>query len=143
IMALINQAKGSRQGNPNYVLYKLAAQVGNTCTSKANPASTCIFYDIPSGSTIAMPCANGKPNCNVANSADSVGVLSGYATSSGYDLATGLGSVNAANLIKNWKNFPLSASTTMLTLTPPNGSTLTTLSHGQSVGVNISVAPRS
>ena len=143
IMALINQAKGSRQGNPNYVLYKLAAQARNTCTSAANPVSTCVFYDIPSGSTIAMPCENGKPNCNLANSADSVGVLSGYATSSGYDLATGLGSVNAANLIKNWKSFPLTASTTTLKLTPPNGSTLTTLTHGQSVGVNISVAPQS
>lgn len=143
IMALVNQATGSRQGNPNYVLYKLASQGGNTCTSTANPASACIFYDIPSGFTIAMPCANGKPNCNVLSSGDTVGVLSGYATSSGYDLATGLGSVNAANLIKNWKSFPLTASTTTLTLTPPNGSTLSTLRHGQSVGVNISVAPQS
>ena len=143
IMALIDQATGSRQGNPNYVLYKLAAQGGNTCTSTANPASTCIFYDVPSGFTIAMPCVNGKPNCNVLSSGDTVGVLSGYATSSGYDLATGLGSVNAAKLIKNWKSFPLTASTTTLTLTPPNGSTLSTLRHGQSVGVNVNVAPQS
>jgi hypothetical protein len=101
-----------------------------------------VFYDVPSGFTIAMPCAKGKPDCNFTTPGDAVGVLSGYPTSSGYDLATGLGSVNAANLIKNWKSFPLTASMTTLTLTPPTGSTLTTLTHGQSVGVNIHVAPQ-
>jgi len=136
IMALVNQATGSRQGNANYILYKLAGQAGNTCTSAANPASTCVFYDVPSGSTIAMPCANGSPNCTVSTAGDSIGVLSGYATSSGYDLATGLGSVNAANLIGKWKNFSLTPSTTALTLN--NGSPVN-ITHGESVPVSISV----
>ena len=140
IMALINQATGSRQGNPNPILYKLAAQSGNTCNSAANPASTCMFYDAPSGFTIAMPCATGSTSdCVTKTAGDSVGVLSGYATASGYDLATGLGSVNANNLITNWKNFSLTPSTTALTLTPPAGGTLSNLKHGQSVSVSINV----
>jgi subtilase family serine protease len=139
IMALVNQATGSRQGNANYILYKLAAEKGATCVSAASPASTCVFYDIPSGSTIAMPCASGSPNCTVTTPGDQFGVLSGFSTTSGYDLATGLGSVNATNLIAKWTNFKLTPSSTTLTLTPPNGSTLTTLTHGQSVSVSSDV----
>ena len=139
IIALVNQATGSRQGNANYILYKLAAEKGATCVSAASPASTCVFYDIPSGSTIAMPCASGSPNCTVTTAGDQFGVLSGFSTTSGYDLATGLGSVNAANLIAKWTNFKLTPSSTTLTLTPPNGTTLTTLTHGQSVSVSSNV----
>jgi subtilase family serine protease len=139
IMALVNQATGSRQGNANYILYKLAAEKGAACVSAASPASTCVFYDIPSGSTIAMPCASGSPNCTVTTPGDQFGVLSGFSTTSGYDLATGLGSVNAANLIAKWTNFKLTPSSSTLTLTPPNGSTLTTLTHGQSVSVSSNV----
>lgn len=138
IMALVDQAKGSRQGNANYVLYKMARQSGYTCTSVANPASSCVFYDMPSGSTIAMPCASGRGGCT-SSGGDLYGVLSGYATASGYDRATGLGSVNATNLISKWTNFPLTPSSTSLTLTPPSGSTLTTLTHGQAVSVSTTV----
>jgi pro-kumamolisin-like protein/Big-like domain-containing protein len=136
IMALVDQATGSRQGNANYILYKLAAQTGNTCTSAANPASTCVFYDVPIGSTIAMPCASGSPNCTVTTPGDQFGVLSGFATAKGYDLATGLGSVNAANLVSKWKNFALKSSSTALTL---NSGTAVNIIHGQSVPVSIGV----
>jgi hypothetical protein len=139
IMALVNQATGSRQGNANYALYKMAAQSGNTCTSAANPASSCIFYDIPAGSTNAMPCASGSPDC--ASDGFVVGVLSengapAYNTAAGYDLATGLGSVNAANLVTKWKNSALTASSTTLSLN--SGATIN-ITHGQSVNVSIGV----
>jgi Pro-kumamolisin, activation domain/Bacterial Ig-like domain (group 3) len=138
MMALVNQATASRQGNANYVLYQLAAQSGATCVSAASPASTCVFYDVPSGSTIAMPCAKGSPNCTVSNPSDSIGVLSGYSTTTGYDLATGLGSVNAGNLISKWMNFALTlqSSTTTLSL----GGSPVTITHGQGVGLGILVA---
>jgi hypothetical protein len=141
IMALVNQATGSRQGNANYILYKLAAQSGASCSS-ASPTPACVFYDVPSGSTIAMPCAKTSPNCTVTNPSDSLGVLSGYATTSGYDLATGLGSVNAANLISKWTTFAgsLTPSTTTLSLNSGNPVSIT---HGQSVSVAIGVAPGS
>ncbi len=147
IMALVNQATGQRQGNANYVLYKLAAATGNTCTSLAYPLTTCVFYDVPSGSTIAMPCAQGTPDdptqsatpCSVELSGDTVGILSGYDAGTGYDLATGLGSVNAANLIAKWKTFDssLTPSSTTLSLTAATG--LDTLTHGESVQASVTV----
>src|SRR5207245_5755342 len=78
IMALINQQMASqglsaRQGNANYVLYKLAAQ---------QPTA---FHDVTSG-TIAMPCLKGSPNCTTTNSAHSYGTLTGFKTGTGYHL---------------------------------------------------------
>ncbi len=141
IMALVDQKTGSRQGNANYILYKLAAQSGASCNSSSGAGTNCVFYDTTNG-TIAMPCVGGSPNCKPSNPSDTVGVLPGYATTSGYDLATGLGSVNTNNLVKAWTKAETAfeTSTTMLTLTPPNGVTLNTLVHGQSVGVNIGVS---
>ena len=140
IMALVNQATGARQGNANYVLYKLASQSGNTCTSAALAASTCVFYDIPSGSTIQMPCLSGSLNCVTTLNTDANGVLSGYAAGSGYDLATGLGSVNAANLISKWVSFQSSLSPTRTTLNL-NGGAPVNVSHGQSITVVVDVVP--
>jgi subtilase family serine protease len=138
IMALVNQATGSRQGNAANVLYKLAGQAGNSCNSTSGAGTGCVFYDTTNG-TIAMPCAKGSPNCIVNNQADQVGILSGYATTTGYDLATGLGSVNANNLIKAWStaSTALKSSTTVLTLNSGNAVDIT---HGQSVNLAINVA---
>ena len=61
------------------------------------PAAGCVFNDVTTD-TIAMPCVKGTANCTVTNSSDRYGVLSGYSSTVGYDLATGLGSVNAANI---------------------------------------------
>lgn len=140
IMALVNQATGSRQGNANFDLYAMAAKSGASCNSSNGPGANCQFYDVTNG-TIEMPCVKGSPNCNVSNQADAVGILSGYNTSSGYDLATGLGSVNAANLVNAWKSFALTLkpSSTALTLTAPSGGSLGNLTHGQTVTFNTSV----
>jgi len=138
IMALVNQETQSRQGNANYVFYKLAAQQNSSsCNSSTGPASTCVFNDITQG-TVAMPCAKGSPNCTTSNSAHQFGVLSGYTTTAGYDLATGLGSVNAANLVNKWSSVILKPSvTTFTTLSPA------TITHGQAVNVSVTVAPQS
>jgi subtilase family serine protease len=141
VMALVNQAHG-RQGNANYVLYPLAT-AANTCASTAAAVSktSCIFYDTQTGNNSVI-CAGGSPNCSVATSGQYGIIVSGnaaaYPTTAGYDLATGLGTVNVANLVQNWKsNFTTAATTLTLTPTPP--ATLTTLVHGQAVGFNISV----
>jgi uncharacterized protein (TIGR03437 family) len=68
-------------GNINPVLYRLA---------QSNPA---VFHDVTSGSN-AVPCAAGSPDC-----ADGV---FGYSTGIGYDLATGLGSVDISALANAW-----------------------------------------
>ncbi len=102
---------------PNHVLYKLASSTAQriaNCNSSTNPASTSIFNDVTSG-TDATPCAAASPKCTLSVPADTYGILSGYNTSTGYDLATGLGSVNAYNLVHNW-SAPGIATTTSLSL---------------------------
>jgi len=99
MMAMVVQNTKSRQGNPNPVFYKLAAQqTAAACNASGVPSNGCIFHDVTAG-TIAMPCARGSPNCVVTNSRDQYGILSGFDAGVGYDLATGLGSVDAFNLV--------------------------------------------
>jgi hypothetical protein len=137
IMALVTQKAGARQGNPNFVLYKLSGQSGASCPSSSSEAASCIFNDVTVG-TIAMPCTSGTTNCTTKSSGHAYGILSGYGTTAGYDLATGLGSVNAANLVNKWSSVSFLASQTTLTLTPTSG-----LTHGQSVNFTIQVKPAS
>jgi subtilase family serine protease len=137
IMALVNQQTGSRQGNANYVFYKLAAKdTLSSCNSSSNPASSCIFNDVTSG-TNAMPCAAGSPNCTTTPG-DLYGILTGYNAGTGYDQATGLGSVNAHNLVTQWRSIASLPSTTTL-----NSLTPTTTTHGQPVNFSVSVRPES
>ena len=122
IMALVNQKWGP-QGNANFVLYRLPAKQPNA------------FHDIPAGTTIAVPCLTGTLNCTTSTGGDAYGILSGYNTTTAYDLATGLGSVDAANLVNNWNKATFTPTTTTLTL----GTA--TVTHGTAVPVTISVNP--
>src|SRR6266446_3461640 len=140
LLALVNQKTGARQGNANFTFYSLAAkQSSSSCNSSTGPAATCVFNDVTSG-TIATPCVTGSPNCTTANAGDQMGILSGYQAAAGYDLATGLGSVNANNLVNNWNSASGTASTTMLTL---NGGNVVNITHGTPVSVAVSVSPTS
>jgi hypothetical protein len=116
ILALVEQKNGAFQGQANYVLYQLAQIEGNSCDSskQTNPAAhaTCVFYDVTSGSN-AVPCAGGSPRCSSTASGTN-GFLTGNAAGPGYDLATGLGSVEAANLANAWENVVLAGSQTTL-----------------------------
>jgi hypothetical protein len=140
IMALINQNNG-RQGNANPVLYKIAATSGQSCNSSTEnlSGSTCAFNDVTKGNN-SVPCAGSSLNCS-STTASTTGVLvsaaspttPAWTTAAGYDLATGLGSVNVTNLATQWPlavgNFH--ATTTALTI---NGGTSTvTITHGTSV----------
>ncbi len=151
IMALVNQkmaAQGSsaRQGNANYVLYKLAAQNGASCDSStvAVTGNSCIFYDITKGNN-SVPCTFNSPNCGTAP-INGYGVLvdpnnpgnPAWLATAGYDRATGLGSVNAANLVNGWSMVSFTPSTTTLTHLSP-----TSISHGQPVSISAMVAPQS
>jgi hypothetical protein len=144
IMALVNQAHGP-QGNANYVLYPLAAGSGASCNSSATPVtnSTCIFYDVTVGNNSVI-CQGGSPNCSNTNIASGQygimvsGGLPAYNTTTGYDLATGLGSVNAANLVNNWtSNFTPSTATLALSTSPATNPI--TLTHGQAINFTIDV----
>jgi hypothetical protein len=103
IMALINQKAGASQGNPNAELYALAAQqnYSNCSAASVSNSGSCLFNDINSGN-IQTPCYAGSLNCTVQTSGDKLGILSGYSATTGYDKATGLGSLNVANVAKAW-----------------------------------------
>jgi subtilase family serine protease len=128
IVALLDQRAATlsgqtgSQGNLNPELYELASgQVAANCNS-SSPASTCIFNDITIG-TNAQPCANPSPDCTVVGS-DTYGILTGFNATTGYDLATGLGSVNAANLVNSWDqaDFSLSAAPVSLSIASAGGN---------------------
>ena len=103
VMALINQKVGSTQGNPNSVFYSLAAKqtYGNCSAESTTNSSACYFNDIDTG-TIAAVCYGGTVNCTPQTSGDTLGILPGYAATAGYDKATGLGSLNVANVVNGW-----------------------------------------
>jgi subtilase family serine protease len=114
IMAIVNQAYGP-QGQANYELYPLAAKMPTA------------FHDIQAG-TNQMPCLAGSPNCTN-------GELTGYAATPGYDLATGLGSIDANVLVTNW-NSRSNGTATTTTFTPSS----TSFTHGTAVTLKTSVA---
>ena len=89
LMAIVNQYTKTTNGNPNSKLYALASSA---------PA---VFHDVTSGSN-AVPCEGGSPNCSAAAPSTNVGTMKGYSAGAGYDLATGLGSVDANALVTAW-----------------------------------------
>jgi subtilase family serine protease len=115
--ALVNQKTGERQGNPNPVYYKLARQEygsqGNTsCVSISAPASSCIFYDettdddytVPQNNSV--PCAGTVdcyyPNPGALGELSTSGAAVSFQSTMGWDFPTGIGSINATNLVNNW-----------------------------------------
>jgi hypothetical protein len=150
IMALVNQATNSRQGNPDFVLYGLAASSANykagNCNA-ASPATGCVFNDVNIAKNTGGVAWNNSVACTAASSADcsnqgtGFGILvSGgnpaFVSAAGYDMATGLGSVNVANLLSSWTSFSRTATTT--TLTNASGSPVTA---GTNFSVTIGVTP--
>jgi len=133
IIALVNQkfGPGQRQGNANYALYNtysLAKTAGNVCNSTTQFAtSTCVFYDITKGNN-SVACQGGKPNCSNTNTATgqfgfmatSAGSTNpAFNTAAGFDLASGLGTVNVSNLMSTWSVPSRTATTTILTTPTP------------------------
>jgi subtilase family serine protease len=114
IQALVNHARGAKQGNPDPVLYKLArGEYGASGDANCNSSlgnkvgSKCIFHDVTEGDE-DVPCVKASPNCFAPSG--KFGVLSksgssykpAFVTAKGWDFATGIGSINAANLVKAW-----------------------------------------
>jgi uncharacterized protein (TIGR03437 family) len=102
LVGILNQylvAKGTLTqpglGNVNPVLYRLAQ------------SAPFVYHDVLTGD-IREPCAQGTPDC--------VNGFLGYSAGPGYDLATGLGSLDAWQLAKQWNTGV--TSTTSLVATP-------------------------
>jgi hypothetical protein len=156
-MALIDQKMAGRQGNPNYVLYKLAAlqatSPGNTtCNSNGTslPAGTCTFNDVTKGNN-SVACDAGFLNCSNQGSSG-VGIMvepsspapftattPAWTTTTGFDLATGLGSVNVTNLANNWALGTGAFTPTTTTIASPASGL--TINHGVNQTFTINVTP--
>ncbi len=102
MVALLNQyltSNGSQAqpglGNINPTLYRLAQSTPD------------IFHDIVTGDNI-VACAQGTADC--------VNGFLGFSTGPGYDLATGLGSVDAYRMVTEWTTG--TSSTTTITASP-------------------------
>jgi uncharacterized protein (TIGR03437 family) len=95
IVVLLNQHTNSTgQGNINPNLYRIA--------------QTNAYHDIVTGNNV-VPCLNGSTGCT--------GNSFGYSAGPGYDLVTGLGSVDGYNLISNW-NIATPASSVAISCSP-------------------------
>jgi subtilase family serine protease len=138
IMALINQKAGSAQGNPNSGLYALAAtqNYGSCKTENVTNSGVCYFNDIDTG-TVSMPCAGGSKDCSLTavSSGNTIGILNGFDATAGFDLATGLGSMNVANVVNGWGASVGTGSATV-TVTPTPG----TIQSNQTLSVAVTVA---
>lgn len=124
IVALLNQALVSRGilrqpglGNINPTLYRLAATGSNA------------FHDVTVGDNI-VPCVIGTPNCTT-------GKL-GYTAGPGYDLVTGLGSIDALNLVNAWNT-----NGAQTTLSVTSNSTSVTMSDPVALTIAVNPPPGS
>ncbi|WP_263351972.1 Ig-like domain repeat protein [Acidicapsa acidisoli] len=131
VMALVDQKYG-RQGQANFVLYPLAAQF---------PAA---FHDVTNG-TNSVPCATGSTDCISVTNPITVtdpnlgpategeigtGTTPEYNATAGYDLASGLGTIDAATLVNDWNKVTFASTTT--TLTPSE----TSFTHGTPITIS-------
>ena len=97
VAALLAQKYGP-QGNLAPNLYALSKRTQASAAGSLTEKSTQPFVDITSGGSI-LPCVAGTSNC--VDSGNGMGAI-GFDSAPGYDLATGLGSVNAGALVENW-----------------------------------------
>lgn len=129
IMALVGQKTLVRLGQPNYVLYRLAAAENlsqcNASSTTSLPPNTCIFNDVTVGNN-AVPGESGYGTSSAK-----------YQTGKGYDQATGLGSVNVTALINQWNSVTFSPTTTTFSISPAIAT------HGDPLNVTVNVMPNS
>lgn len=95
IAALLNQHVGHPQANLNPRLYRLAADPANG-----------VFHDVTVASSGVAACDPDLPSlCNNASPGPNGprGGRRGFIVGTGYDLATGLGSIDATRLVTQWQ----------------------------------------
>jgi subtilase family serine protease len=133
IMALVVE-KWGRQGQADNILYALKTQ---------HPTD---FHDVIHGSN-SVPCEfspASTPNCISATPSDSPfgsGVTEGqigntttkvpeYNATAGYNLATGLGTIDANNLVNDWNKVTLATTATTMT------ASQTSFAHGTAITIS-------
>jgi hypothetical protein len=137
IAALINTRLGAAQGNLNPLLYQLAASYPGA------------FHDTTIASSGVSGCTTMPSMCNNSTPGPSglSGGLAGFSLTTGYDQATGLGSVDVANLISaaviaTSATYSITPASTSLTVasgaTTGNTDGITVTSTGFAGAVNLS-----
>ncbi|HEY1414161.1 MAG TPA: hypothetical protein VGF36_18600, partial [Rhodopila sp.] len=116
VAALVVQAHGA-QGNLNNGLY---------ATHAVAPAA---FHDITAG-TNKVACTAGSPDCVG-------GYTSGYSAGPGYDAASGLGSVDVAQLINNWHSGSGTGTATVALSLTQAGQPVSSFPHNAPVQLNL------
>lgn len=121
IMALVVQKYG-RQGQAAWTLYPMAAQ---------HPEA---FHDVAAGNN-KLSCTQGKPDCSESTSSDGTqgNYVLGYDAAAGFDLASGLGSIDATALVSKWGDVSFAPTTTTLALSH------TTFAYGTPVTAQVTV----
>jgi trimeric autotransporter adhesin len=135
MMALVNQKYGP-QGQANYILYPLAKQF---------PA---VYHDVTVG-TNTVPCdlSDGTANCitapnglgytlDIEEGEIGSGTTAWYNAGTGYDMSSGLGTIDANQMVTNWPNVKFDATSTTLAITPPGGVSLSSIPHGTALTVS-------
>jgi hypothetical protein len=135
IAALLIQKTGTAQGNLNPLLYRLAAH------------ASAPFHDAaPATSGVAL-CDLGTPSmCNnsTPGSTGLTGGLAGFALTTGYDLATGLGSLQVTDFLNAATAPPPTlASTTITIYSTPFNYPATTINTSQTATFTATVGPAS
>jgi hypothetical protein len=124
LLAIIEQKLGvsGGLGNINPSLYTLAANATTYASA---------FHDITAGNN-QVPCTSGSPNCPTSP----IPVI-GYVAGTGYDQATGLGSVDANNLATAFAALVKATGTTTTVTASPG----TSLEINEKVTFTATVAP--
>jgi uncharacterized membrane protein len=112
LMSLVDQKTNARQGLANAILYPLAT---NQVSGGAK-----VFHDTTAGN-------NSVPN------------VTGFSAGTGYDLASGLGSVDAAQLVNHWTDLAQKATPTF---TLSSAATSVSVTAGNSGKVSLSTTPQ-
>ncbi len=121
ILALIEQKLGTPLGNINPTLYTLAS-------NSATYASA--FHDITTGNN-EVPCTSGSPNCPTSGTQ-----VIGYVAGTGYDEATGLGSVDGNELAIAFGTVETKAGTTTGVVLTPTAPVV-----GQAITLSATIKP--
>lgn len=111
IASLVAEQHGA-QGSMQSTLYALASKTG-------------VYTDIAQG-TAKLACAAGSSGCDATNQI-------GYSAAAGYDLATGLGTVNAQSLVANWASPMVGTGATTVNMTVAPMQTNSTYNPSASV----------
>jgi len=123
IMALVDQQDG-RQGQANFTLYGLARQ---------QPS---LFHDITVGNNDILCVSSESPACNTPiNEITDPEIMSFgvYDAGENYDLASGLGSLDVAQLVDGWNKVTFAPTTTSLAAAPAS------VVHGTPVTITATV----